>query len=463
MKKSVLLAILFLSLAFVSCNRPKAVTGPVVLTGEIIGDCSQVLILAYPQDRFSEYYSVNQEDGQFRFELDDVDGFIDLGVALDEEVYGARINAGDSLHMVFTSLGNGLYNVEYQGRCESESRMFTDFYNTYGYWGQYNIRADKDPGMTMDDSLKLLAENDSAFRAKYGDSLGEYYAHRADMMCTFFKAVLLEDEAYQKGETVYQNPEYRGLMESLDVEDPLSLACGLIGRWAYYKADGMASDERSKPLAFIASPDGRNLSFEARKLIANNYCSTLIYGLQDADDEFCYDFFDKMARYLKEDPSSVLEYRQVYENFKNSLSLVTVPDVNLETPEGAAVPFSSLYGKVLYIDFWASWCGPCLNENPYLVEIAEKLKNDDRVSIVSISVDSDAQAWKDKLSTLQNSWPQYLLNDPVENERLSNALNMQTIPRFVIFRADGTIANIDAPRPSGGGETINAILAAIGE
>lgn len=463
MKKSVILAILTLCLAFISCNRPEAVTGPVVLTGEIIGDCDQVLILAYPQDRFLEYYSVNQEDGRFRFELDDVNGFIDLGVALDEEVYGARINAGDSLHMVFTSLGDGLYDVEYQGRCESESRMFTDFYNTYGYWGQYNIRADRDPDMTMDDSLKLLAENDSAFRAKYGDSLGDYYAHRADMMCTFFKAVFLEEEAYQKGENVNRNPEYIELMKEVDPNDPASIACGLIARWASYKADGMAADERSKPLAFIASPEGRNLSFEARKLMANNYCSTLIYELEGADDEFCYDFFDKMARYLKEDPSSIQEYRQTYENFKNSLSLKTAPDVNLTTPDGTTVPFSSLYGKVIYIDFWASWCGPCLNENPYLVEMAEKLKDDDRVSIVSISVDSDAQAWKDKLSTLQNSWPQYLLDDPAENERLSNALNMQTIPRFVIIKADGTIANIDAPRPSGGDETINAILAAIEE
>ncbi|MDB4107640.1 AhpC/TSA family protein [Bacteroidia bacterium] len=69
------------------------------------------------------------------------------------------------------------------------------------------------------------------------------------------------------------------------------------------------------------------------------------------------------------------------------------PDITLKTPEGELLSLSSLRGKVVMIDFWASWCGPCRKENPNVKALYDKY-HDQGFEIYAVSLDNDLNRWK---------------------------------------------------------------------
>src|ERR1700752_4228106 len=68
------------------------------------------------------------------------------------------------------------------------------------------------------------------------------------------------------------------------------------------------------------------------------------------------------------------------------------PDITMETPEGKMLSLSSLKGKVVLVDFWASWCGPCRAENPNVVAAYKKYSSKG-FDIFSVSLDNNKEKW----------------------------------------------------------------------
>ena len=79
------------------------------------------------------------------------------------------------------------------------------------------------------------------------------------------------------------------------------------------------------------------------------------------------------------------------------------PEINLPTPEGQELALSSLKGKVVMIDFWASWCGPCRKENPAVKKIYEKYK-DKGFDIYAVSLDNNKDRWKAAIAKDGLTW-----------------------------------------------------------
>lgn len=198
-----------LSLLFLFSCQKKNTTGPVVLIGEIEKENPETVVLSYPQDKRVEYLTPEVKDGKFELRIDSVENFVDLAVSVGEDVFGARVNPCDTMRMKFTPLGNGHFEVTYNGKNERESRIWTDWYDVYGYWGQYNIRPDKDPEMSFDDSMDKLLKKDSLFRDRHKGALSEYHIRRSDFMLIFLKAVLLEIRAGEQGEDAHAFPNTR--------------------------------------------------------------------------------------------------------------------------------------------------------------------------------------------------------------------------------------------------------------
>lgn len=119
--------------------------------------------------------------------------------------------------------------------------------------------------------------------------------------------------------------------------------------------------------------------------------------------------------------------------------------VTLVDAEGKIVDMSQFKGKYVYIDLWASWCGPCCKEVPYLKKLEKELKNKD-VVFVSVSSDTNEQAWKGKMKELDMHGHQYLDRD----NTLCDALNVKGIPFFVIYDKAGNLYTYGAMRPSSG-------------
>jgi thiol-disulfide isomerase/thioredoxin len=126
------------------------------------------------------------------------------------------------------------------------------------------------------------------------------------------------------------------------------------------------------------------------------------------------------------------------------------PGINFEgtTVDGKKVTFSEFKGKVVLVDVWATWCGPCKKEIPALKQLEEEMHGKD-VVFVSYSVDKpkDLEKWKkfvadEKLGGVQLFGPSDF-SSPICIDYKINA-----IPRFLVFDRKGNIVTIDAPRPS---------------
>ncbi|MBO7069416.1 MAG: TlpA family protein disulfide reductase [Bacteroidaceae bacterium] len=124
-----------------------------------------------------------------------------------------------------------------------------------------------------------------------------------------------------------------------------------------------------------------------------------------------------------------------------------MPDVTIERADGTTLQLSSLFGKTLYLDFWATWCPPCCAEIPHLKKLSEKLADNKDIRIISISVDQDREAWVKKINADKPAWEQYRISAE-KAEAFFGAIKLETIPRFIIVGTDGSIINADAPRPS---------------
>lgn len=118
-------------------------------------------------------------------------------------------------------------------------------------------------------------------------------------------------------------------------------------------------------------------------------------------------------------------------------------DFTLTTTDGQCVQLSSFKGKYIYIDFWATWCGPCMYESPYFEALAKKIGNDEIV-FIPVSTDTSQKTWLNYLSKNKKELIQYNSNDPVLTEKW----NIRGIPRFILIDKDFNIIDSNAPKPS---------------
>lgn len=157
-----------------------------------------------------------------------------------------------------------------------------------------------------------------------------------------------------------------------------------------------------------------------------------------------YDNFNENCPY----PEIARLVKEKYKHLEGMLEGNPAPDFNLVNVNGDKVSLHDLKGKYIYIDFWATWCGPCIKEIPSLKKLEEKYKGGN-ISFVSISFDkeSDTEKWRNYVIDNDLTGIQ-LIADKKNNDILSTAFNINLIPRFVFLDTIGNIIDANAPRPS---------------
>nr|WP_297660267.1 TlpA disulfide reductase family protein [uncultured Prevotella sp.] len=171
---------------------------------------------------------------------------------------------------------------------------------------------------------------------------------------------------------------------------------------------------------------------------------TLNYGKDFADIDRFWKPYCEMAA---SDSSLINKYANKVAAIKRIKKGKMAPDFTFSDRDGKGYRLSDMRGKVVYIDCWATWCGPCCKEIPFLEKRVAEYKGNDKVRFISISLDNNKQAWLKKLDKDKPEWEQFIVSKE-EHKALSKAYGITGIPRFLIINADGTIADGDAFRPS---------------
>jgi peroxiredoxin len=112
------------------------------------------------------------------------------------------------------------------------------------------------------------------------------------------------------------------------------------------------------------------------------------------------------------------------------------PPFSVTTTEGQRLSLDDLQGKVVLLDFWATWCGPCREAMPHIRDVARKFQGQPLV-ILSVSLDSDQQKWREFIAKNGMTWPQYW--DGGFKGSIATMFGVTAIPHTFTIDADGVL------------------------
>jgi thiol-disulfide isomerase/thioredoxin len=234
------------------------------------------------------------------------------------------------------------------------------------------------------------------------------------------------------------------------------------------------TDQFDETLKYTGNGEAEN-NFLINKYLREEQEVDFMGLIDPSNEDFDADLtleYDAMLSYLENtaglDAELVSAQKEQYESFKEQatsyhtdaiakaaiLSELTdkpSPDfTGFSTPDGGTLSLADLTatGKYTYIDVWATWCGPCKAEVPFIKEMIANYEGKN-IQVVSLSVDEEdaKDKWIKMIAEKELSWQQIRADKAWESDFIQ-AFAINSIPRFILLDPNGVVVDPDAPRPS---------------
>lgn len=170
--------------------------------------------------------------------------------------------------------------------------------------------------------------------------------------------------------------------------------------------------------------------------------SQLVDSMQQTNDKHQLKRFQLQIAEIK-----TVAYRKASEEMLHNLLQFGkgdfAADFNAKDINGNEVRLSSMKGKTIYVDLWATWCGPCMEEMPHFEDLKENYKKNPAIVFVSLSIDDDISLWHKSVSARKAEGYQWNIN-----RNKLEAYNIVGIPRVLIINKNFKIADMNGPLPS---------------
>lgn len=428
-----------------------------LLKGKIVGTKVDDIVVGYAPDgnmfnmRMAEVEVA--DDGTFTYDttLEGETGDVEIYIG-ETGTFGAHLVKGQTVELTLTAKGD-----DFDAAFKSADAALDNFVCRMTQAYDMSKYSSMDPAQAKPNAeyrvlLEKENENVKALLPTIKDAtLRDYYTRLSDARYRWMKMRLIMDNCEEKNLDPKADTEMQALQKDVDLNDDINYQSN-ISLWVL---NGMGTaqmggsneaycDEKMKLVdQYVTNPKLRRLMVQ---IIAQNY---YLYGDGSGD----YEGFTKRLKTFAGQDSTIVD--QMYQQFlatktarDQTASGSPAPDITLDAPDGTQVQLKELAkGKFTYIDVWATWCGPCKREIPFMAKLVEKFKGNDQVLFLSISVDENVEAWKKMIAADKPEWAQYNIHGAV-NQQFSNDWGITGIPRFIMIDKNGNIFAADATRPS---------------
>ena len=409
------------------------------------------------------------QNGTFSYDTELTASEGDIVIEIDGIGYfGAHLVKGKTVEMTIAKGKNGAWEATFKGEQPKTSlfvNQYTQSFDMMKYWSP-----DPSEGKPIAEYRRMLDEEYNKV-CKLLPTLKDkqqrdYYTRLTAALYAGLKIRLIMDSCDNDKTDYKLNSEYQQLVKGVDINDPVNVQTNM----AYTALNSLGKVPQDAGFG----PQCEELMALSDKHVTNPALRTFlvqmigqsffVYGKGEGDAEA---FIKKYMAWAGKDSliakSQVEQFRIMQKSMEGTAAGTKAPDITLNKRDGSQVQLSDIvgHGKFTYIDVWATWCGPCVKEIPFVEKLVEKFKDNPKVQFISISVDQNVQAWEKKLDNDKPQWAQYILT-PENNQIFSKDWGITGIPRFIMIDQEGNIFSGDATRPSEP-KTEETILGEIGK
>lgn len=214
----------------------------------------------------------------------------------------------------------------------------------------------------------------------------------------------------------------------------------LQGKFQNAMATGNTNEAEKAKIDYQAMVDNNKIfTKNFVKEHANSVVSPYITLLQLVEQVDVAELESIAANFAPEISNSeyVIKLKEIIEARKKTAIGAIAPDFTMNDPEGKPIQLSSLRGKVVLIDFWASWCGPCRQENPNVVKLYQQY-NPKGLEILGVSLDKSKEDWLKAIKDDKLSW-KHVSDLKYWENATARLYSVNSIPQTYLLDKDGKI------------------------